>query len=49
MTGSDVYDVLQTKGVNILYHANTVTTSCTFLRIGGLASRGYVEEWLRIA
>ena len=44
MTGSDVYNVLLAKGVDTLHHANTVTTSCTFLRIGGLASRGYVED-----
>jgi hypothetical protein len=44
MNGRDVYRVLQAKGVNTLHHANSVTTSCTFLRIGGLASRGYVED-----
>lgn len=44
MTGSDVYDVLRSKAVETLHHANTVTTSCTFLQIRGLASRGYVED-----
>src|SRR5262249_31053012 len=44
MNGRDVYRVLQAKGVYTLHHANSVTTSCTFLRIGGLASRGYVED-----
>src|SRR5262249_23476596 len=32
------------KGVDTLHHANPVTTSCTFLRVRGLASRGYVED-----
>jgi len=44
MEGSDVYEVLRGAGVHTLYHANTVITSCTFLQIGGLASRGHVER-----
>lgn len=44
MNGTDVYNILRDNGVYILHHANTVTTSCTYLRMGGLASRGYVEE-----
>lgn len=43
MIGREVYQVFQLKGVDTLYHANTVTTSCTFLQIGGLASRHFVE------
>jgi hypothetical protein len=32
------------QGINYLYHANTVTTACTFLSNGGLLSRGTVER-----
>lgn len=44
MQGPDVYNVLKGKNIHDLYHANTVTTSCTFLKLGGLASRGYVAD-----
>lgn len=44
MEGRDVYNVLKGKNILNLYHANTVTTSCTFLKLGGLASRGYVTD-----
>ena len=44
MIGSDVYIILRAKGVDTLHHANTVTTSCTFLRLGCLASRGHVHD-----
>jgi hypothetical protein len=44
MNGSDVFRALETHGVKTLHHANTVTTSCTFLRERGLASRKYVES-----
>lgn len=40
MKGSDVHAVLMQKGISHLHHANTVTTSCSFLRSGGLVSRG---------
>ena len=36
--------ILVANGVTQLYHANTVVTSLTFLRSGGLLSRGYVED-----
>lgn len=39
-----VRDFLVERGIYYLYHANTVLTSCTFLRNGGLLSRGYVED-----
>src|SRR5215208_1647097 len=39
-----VYKAIQSKGVTRLYHANTVRTSCTFLREGALLARGVVEE-----
>jgi hypothetical protein len=38
-----VYTVLQKIGAHSLHHANTVTTSCTFLENAALLSRGYVE------
>lgn len=44
MQGADVYAVLQRIGATQLHHANTVTTSSTFLEQGGLASRGFVER-----
>lgn len=43
MNGQEVGEVLRRKRVTELHHANTVTTSCTFLQLGGLASRGHVE------
>jgi hypothetical protein len=43
MQAAEVYNVLQAIGASTLHHANTVTTSCTFLEQGGLASREYVE------
>lgn len=44
MDGRDVYDVLRGIGAETLQHANTVTTSCTFLEHGALLSREYVEQ-----
>lgn len=44
MNGPDLVSILKRKKIHKLYHANTVTTSCTFLEVGGLASRGYVEQ-----
>lgn len=43
MRGQDVYEALIEKGIRELHHANSVTTSCTFLELGGLASRGCVS------
>lgn len=39
-----VLEVLRNKGVKHLNHANTVRTSCTFLRDGRLLARGVVED-----
>ena len=36
--------ILQAKGVDFLYHANSLTTSCTFLQQGALLSRGTVQK-----
>ncbi len=44
MQGRDVFRVLRQIGATYLYHANSVTTSCTFLEEGGLLSRGFVED-----
>lgn len=40
----EIKEVLLKRGVQKLYHANTVATSITFLSNGGLLSRGAVEE-----
>ncbi len=40
----ELYDFLERKGIYYLYHANTVSTSCTFFNQGGLLSRGAVER-----
>jgi hypothetical protein len=39
-----VVEILRSKGVSHLYHANSVKTSCTFIQQGGLLSRGAVES-----
>jgi len=44
MTNEEIKQVLIDKGVSHLYHANTVGTTVTFLRNGGLFSRGAVED-----
>lgn len=44
MNGADIIPILKRKGIHKLFHANTVTTACTFIQAGGLASRGYVEK-----
>ena len=36
--------VLKEKGVDTLYHANTVQTACAFLHQGHLMARGIVDE-----
>jgi hypothetical protein len=40
----DVYEVLKKIGATHLHHANSVTTSSTFLEQGALLSRGFVED-----
>lgn len=40
----EVRRVLAARGVESLHHANTVRTAGTFLRAGGLMSRGAVED-----
>lgn len=43
MNPADVYHVLDGIGARVLHHANTASTSCTFLEHGALLSRGCVE------
>ena len=43
MTGKEVYKVLMALGSDNLYHANSVKTSLSLLKLGGLASRGAVK------
>ncbi len=44
MTGEEFYEALAAKGVTRIFHANSVKTSVSQLRLGGLASRKRVEE-----
>lgn len=39
-----LYELFEEKGVKHLFHANTVATSMTFLEIGGLLSRYWIER-----
>lgn len=43
ISGKILYEVLKAKGVNFLFHANTVLTSITFIEQGALLTRHYVE------
>jgi hypothetical protein len=44
LVASRVFSVLVEKGISELYHANSVITSCQFLRYRTLMSRGTVER-----
>lgn len=44
MTGKEIYEILVKRGVTHLHHANSVRTSLSQLRLGGLASRALVEN-----
>lgn len=44
LNNNDLFDLLERRGINKLYHANTVATSITFIEQGGLLSRGLVEQ-----
>jgi hypothetical protein len=43
MKPSEVYEVLKQKGIDSVFHANSVTTSLTFLRQRAFVSRGFAE------
>lgn len=38
-----IHKILKSQNILYLYHANTVSTSCTYIEQGGLLSRGAVE------
>lgn len=42
--GTEIKSILIDKGISELYHANSVLTSATFFSVGGLLSRGAVEN-----
>lgn len=44
MTNSEIMQVLRNNGVQYLYHTNTVETSLSFLKCGGLLSRGLCQD-----
>lgn len=44
MSSKKVYEILKNKGVASIYHANTVITSCQFLRNRSLLSRGTINR-----
>ena len=44
MTNKTIREILLKKGVSKLYHTNTVETSLSFLKNGGLLSRGLCED-----
>lgn len=44
MRNCEIKEILLEKGVKYLYHANTVETSLSFLKNGGLLSRGFCED-----
>ena len=42
LNSAATYEVLKARGINYLYHANSVKTACSFLKSGCLLSRGSV-------
>jgi hypothetical protein len=44
MTAQEIYEALVARGVTRIFHANSVKTSVSQLRLGGLASRQRVEH-----
>ncbi|MFM2055997.1 MAG: hypothetical protein RLY71_382 [Pseudomonadota bacterium] len=44
MNGQELYNFLRCKNINNLYHANSMKTSVSLLKLKGLASRKYVED-----
>lgn len=44
LSAKRVFQILKKNGVNYLYHANSVLTSCQFLREKALLSRGSIES-----
>lgn len=44
ISASSAYKALKSKGIDYIYHANSVITSCQFLRKGALISRGTIDR-----
>ncbi|MAN03570.1 MAG: hypothetical protein CMI35_10840 [Owenweeksia sp.] len=44
LSAKSLYTILKNKGVEFLYHANTVSTSITFIENNALLSRHFVES-----
>jgi len=44
LNSKKVYEIFHEKGIESLNHANSVITSCQFLRYGSLISRGVIER-----
>lgn len=44
LKSKEVYEVLSANDIDSLNHANSVITSCQFLRYGALISRGVIER-----
>lgn len=44
LNAQKAWEILSDKGVEYLYHANSVMTACTYLSESALLSRGYVES-----
>lgn len=44
LPSAEIYKILRDKGLQYLYHANTVSTSLTFIKQNALLSREYVES-----
>lgn len=44
MNGNDLYNIFLKKNIKTLHHANSVMTSISIIRLGGLASRHLVEK-----
>lgn len=45
MLPKDVYDVAQKKGISHFFHANSLATSISLLKLNSLASREHVENF----
>ena len=44
ISNRELHTFLLSKDINYVYHANTVSTSITYIQNGGLLSRGDVED-----
>ena len=44
INNTELHQLFTEKGIHFLFHANTVSTSRTFIEQGGLLSRGAIEQ-----